>query len=222
MRTLAIFDLDHTLITCDSDANWPVFLERKGIVGKDFMLRGQRFYADYERGELNVDEFLASQLEPLSRFTMEELAALHKEYMEEVILPHVTEDAKKLVERHRNPDTTLLVLSATNEFIITPIAKVFGIENVVGTKLEIDANGRYTGRHVGIPSYKEGKIKRLDEWLGTRGEKRSDYDVIHFYSDSKNDLPLLRLVDVPHAVNPDGTLFREASEKGWEIITFPG
>ena len=128
--------------------------------------------------------------------------------------------ARMLVEGHRAAGDELLVISSTNEFIITPICKIFGIDNVIGTQLETDADGNYTGNYTGIPSLKEGKITRLHQWLAARGKDLGDYGKVYFYSDSKNDLPLLRAVDEPVAVNPDAELLREALEKGWPVLNF--
>ena len=122
--------------------------------------------------------------------------------------------------RHRQAGDELLVISSTNEFIITPICHLFGIENIIGTQLEIGENGRYTGGYIGTPSLKEGKITRLNEWLAARGETLQSYGKSYFYSDSKNDLPLLRHVSDPVAVNPDEVLLQEATEKGWPVLNF--
>ena len=126
----------------------------------------------------------------------------------------------QLHQSHQAAGDELLVISSTNEFIITPICHTFGIHNVIGTQLEIDADGHYTGNYVGTPSLKEGKITRLNQWLAARNESLADYDKVYFYSDSKNDLPLLRYVNEPVAVNPDAELEAEAKAKGWPILNF--
>lgn len=221
MTNLAIFDLDNTLINTDSDNTWPQYLMKKGVVDAEYVrTRNDKFYQDYKNGCLDIDEFLAFQLEPLSRFSKEELAQMHREFTEEFIQPHITGMAKMLVDSHREAGDQLLVISSTNEFIITPISHLFGITEVIGTALETGADGRYTGRYVGTPSLKEGKITRLEQWLAARGETLADYGKSYFYSDSHNDLPLLRYVSDPVAVNPDEILLREASEKGWPVLNF--
>ena len=221
MKNLAIFDLDNTLINTDSDNTWPQYLMKKGVVDAEYVrIRNDKFFQDYQNGCLDIDEFLSFQLEPLSRFSKEELAEMHREFTQEFILPHISEMAKMLVQSHRLAGDELLVISSTNEFIITPICHLFGIENIIGTQLETGADGRYTGRYVGTPSLKEGKITRLNEWLAGRGETLQSYGKTYFYSDSKNDLPLLRIVSDPVAVNPDETLNREALEKGWPVLNF--
>ena len=216
---LAIFDLDHTLIASDSDNEWPKYLMHKGIVDADFVAKkNDYFYQQYLQGQLNVDEFLEFQLEPLTRFSMDELAAMHQEFMRDFIRPTITEVARGLVTQHQQAGDDLLLISATNEFIITPIAHEFGITEVIGVSLEIGADGRYTGEYVGVPSYQAGKITRLEQWLHAQGKTRADYDKIYFYSDSRNDMPLLQDVSNPVAVNPDDILLAHAREHGWPIV----
>ena len=216
---LAIFDLDHTLIASDSDNEWPKYLMQKGIVDQAFVeKKNDYFYQQYLQGCLNVDEFLAFQLEPLTHFSMEELAQMHAEFMQDFILPTITDKARQLVTQHQQAGDDLLLISATNEFIITPIAHEFGITEVIGVSLEIGEDGRYTGQYVGVPSYQGGKIVRLEQWLSEKGKSRSDYEDIYFYSDSRNDLPLLKEVSRPVAVNPDDILLQHAQAHDWEIV----
>ncbi|MDO5639435.1 MAG: HAD family hydrolase [Neisseria sp.] len=221
MKNLAIFDLDNTLINTDSDHSWPQYLMKKGVVDVEYTrAQNDKFYQDYCNGCLDIDEFLAFHLEPLSRFSMAELAEMHQEFTAEFIAPHISPMAKMLVQSHRDAGDELLVISSTNEFIISPICHLFGITNIIGTQLEIGADGRYTGGYIGTPSLKEGKITRLNQWLAARGESIASYGKTYFYSDSKNDLPLLRHVSDPVAVNPDEELFKEATEKGWPVLNF--
>lgn len=221
MNNLAIFDLDNTLINTDSDHAWPQYLIQKGLVdAENTKKQNDKFYQDYQNGCLNIDEFLKFHLAPLSLYSKEELAEMHREFTERFILPHISMMAKMLVQSHRDSGDELLVISSTNEFIITPICHLFGIKNIIGTQLETGPDGRYTGNYTGIPSLKEGKITRLNAWLAERGETLQSYGKTYFYSDSKNDLPLLRLVTDPVAVNPDEELTREAAEKGWPVLNF--
>lgn len=221
MKNLAIFDLDNTLINTDSDHSWPQYLMKKGVVDIAYtQAQNDKFYRDYQQGCLNIDEFLKFHLAPLSRFSLAELAQMHREFTAEFIEPHISDMAKQLVASHREAGDELLVISSTNEFIITPICHLFGIHHIIGTQLETDAQGNYTGNYIGTPSLKEGKITRLNEWLAARGETLASYGKTYFYSDSKNDLPLLRLVDEPVAVNPDEVLQAEALAKGWAILHF--
>ncbi|MCF7520773.1 HAD-IB family hydrolase [Neisseria sp. ZJ106] len=221
MKNLAIFDLDNTLINTDSDHSWPQYLMKKGLVDVAYTeAQNEKFYRDYQNGCLNIDEFLKFHLAPLTRYSMEELADMHQEFMAEFITPHIMPMQQMLVESHRNAGDELLVISSTNEFIITPICRFFGIDNVIGTQLEIGADNRYTGNYIGTPSLKEGKITRLNEWLAARGETLASYEKVYFYSDSKNDLPLLCHVNEPVAVNPDAELEKEALAKGWPVLNF--
>lgn len=221
MKNLAIFDLDHTLITTDSDNAWPKFMIEKGLLDAKYAAtQNEKFYQDYQNGHLNIHEFIAFQVEPLKAFNQEELTILHQEFIKKYIEKHITAMAKMLVDSHRDAGDELLVISSTNEFIITPICHRFGIQNIIGTKLETDNKGQFTGKIIGVPSLQAGKIKRLDEWLKNRGETRQSYGKIYFYSDSKNDLPLLKEVSDPVAVNPDETLLAYAQQHGWPVLNF--
>ncbi|MDO4997589.1 MAG: HAD family hydrolase [Neisseria sp.] len=221
MKNLAIFDLDNTLINTDSDHSWPQYLMKKGLVDVEYTQKmNDKFYQDYQQGCLNIDEFLRFHLAPLAQYSMDELAQMHAEFVADFIAPYITPMQKMLVDSHRDAGDELLVISSTNEFIIIPICHLFGIHNIIGTQLEIGADGKYTGNYVGTPSLKEGKITRLNQWLEARGETLESYGKVYFYSDSKNDLPLLNLVSDPVAVNPDEVLQEEARSKGWPVLNF--
>lgn len=221
MKNLAIFDLDHTLINTDSDNAWPEFMIEKGYLdAQEAAAKNAKFYQDYQNGCLNVHEFVAFQVEPLKQFDEQTLKDLHAEFVERKIKPYITEMAKMLVESHRAAGDELLVISSTNEFIITPICHLFGIHEIIGTRLQKDENGRFTGEVVGVPSLREGKITRLNEWLEHRGETRESYGKVYFYSDSKNDLPLLEWSDEAVAVNADDVLRAHAISKGWPVLDF--
>ncbi|MDO4433077.1 MAG: HAD family hydrolase [Alysiella sp.] len=221
MKNLAIFDLDHTLINTDSDNAWPQFMMEKGFLDKEVAAaQNAKFYQDYQNGCLNVHEFVAFQIEPMKALSQETLHELHREFTEKYIKPHITAMAKMLVESHRDAGDELLVISSTNEFIISPICHLFGINNIIGTQLEQNAQGRYTGKIVGTPSLREGKIERLNQWLAARGQTWASYGKTYFYSDSKNDLPLLLRVSNPVAVNPDEVLLQHAQQNGWAVLHF--
>ncbi|MBS5837447.1 MAG: HAD family hydrolase, partial [Neisseria sp.] len=193
MKNLAIFDLDNTLINTDSDHSWPQYLIKKGLVDAvETETQNEKFYRDYQNGCLDIDAFLKFHLAPLARYSKEELAEFHREFMAEFITPHISPMQRMLVQSHQMAGDETLVISSTNEFIITPICHLFGITNIIGTQLETGADGRYTGNYIGTPSLKEGKITRLNQWLAERGETLESYGKTYFYSDSKNDLPLLR------------------------------
>ncbi len=213
---LAIFDLDNTLIAGDSDYAWGDFLVAKGIVDKDYYAKqNAQFYDDYQHGKLNIADFLRFSLRPLADNNIEQLNEWRGEFLNTVIEPMMLPAAEELVEKHRHAGHELLIITATNTFITQPIAERLGIKYLIGTEPE-RINGRYTGEVYGIPSFQEGKIKRLDSWL-----KKQQFNINQswFYSDSHNDLPLLRKVDTPVAVDPDNKLREYAQSQHWDIIS---
>ncbi len=217
--SLAIFDLDNTLLGDDSDYLWGQFLVQQGLVDGEFYTReNQRFYNDYQTGELDILEFLAFSLKPLSEHPREKLDALHRQFMQEVITPVMLPAAHLLLEKHRAQGDILLIITATNHFITSPIATALGVENLLATEPEI-IDGRYTGRVSGTPCFQAGKVERLKTWLRDNQQNLANS---WFYSDSHNDLPLLEQVTHPVAVDPDETLADHASAKGWPVITLRG
>lgn len=217
--SLAIFDLDNTLLADDSDYLWGQFLVHQGLVDGDFYAReNQRFYEDYKTGNLDIFEFLAFSLKPLSEHDREKLDALHQQFMQEVITPVMLPAAQLLLEKHRAQGDTLLIITATNHFITAPIAAALGVENLLATDPEI-VDGRYTGRVRGTPCFQAGKVNRLETWMHKNQQNLANS---WFYSDSHNDLPLLELVTQPVAVDPDPTLADHAASRGWPIISLRG
>jgi HAD superfamily hydrolase (TIGR01490 family) len=214
--SLAIFDLDNTLLGDDSDYLWGQFLVQQGLVDADLYAReNQRFYDDYKTGKLDILEFLAFSLKPLSEHSREKLDRLHQQFMQEVIRPVMLPAAQQLIEKHRNQGDVLLIITATNHFITAPIATALGIDNLLATEPEI-IDGCYSGRVSGTPCFQSGKVERLDIWLRENQQNLADS---WFYSDSHNDLPLLERVTHPVAVDPDETLADHATAKGWPIIS---
>lgn len=213
--SLAIFDLDNTLLRGDSDHAWGMFLVERDLVdGENYRRENERYYAQYKAGTLDILEFLAFALAPLARFEPAALDAWHGEFMRDKILPMITAPARALVEHHRARGDTLLIITATNRFVTAPIAREFGIDQLLATEPEF-ANGRYTGRVAGTPCYREGKVARIGEWLAQRRLTLADS---WFYSDSHNDLPLLERVTHPVAVNPDEILRAAAAQRGWRVL----
>ncbi len=213
---LAIFDLDETLIATDSDHQWGQYVVDRGLVNPDaYKRKNDDFYASYQAGKLDIDAYLAFSCALLARYTMEELEAYRSDFFRERIAPTILSGAVALVGQHRAQGDTLLAVTSTIEFVTRPIVDAFGIDTLIAPVPEV-ADGRYTGKITGIPSFGEGKVTRLQEWLDGTNHSLAGST---FYSDSHNDLPLLRLVDNPVAVDPDSTLRREALANGWRIIS---
>ncbi len=216
---LALFDLDNTLIAGDSDFEWAQFLIEQGVLDREvYEARNMGFYQQYKDGTLDIHEFLDFQLKPLSRHTRAQLDAWHQEFMQHKIRPIVLPRARALVDRHRDRGDLCAIVTATNRFVTEPIARIFGVENLIATEPEV-MDGEFTGKVRGVPSFREGKVTRLEAWLGNRRLRWSDVAESCFYSDSLNDLPLLGKVTRPVAVDPDDTLRAHAEHHGWEIIS---
>ncbi|MGM0785030.1 MAG: HAD family hydrolase [Pseudomonadota bacterium] len=214
--SLAIFDLDNTLLSIDSDHAWGEFLLEQGAVDPQaYREANDRFLADYEAGTLDIHAFLEVALKPLAENSPEQLAAWHQQFMASKIEPHVLSKGEELLARHRSRGDTLLIVTATNRFITGPIAERLGVDDLIATEPEA-IDGRYTGRVSGTPSYRDGKVTRIREWLA---DKDMTLDDAWFYSDSHNDQPLLELVEHPVAVDPDPTLREVAEARGWKIIS---
>lgn len=213
---LAIFDLDNTLIADDSDYLWGQFLVDQGIVDKQYYeTTNAKFYDDYKQGTLDIVEFLQFSLKPLAEHPAAELYKWREQFIETIIKPLLLEPARQLINKHKQRGDTVLVITATNRFVTEPIVKLYGIEHLLATPPEwID--GRYTGRFIGTPCFREGKVALLQDWL-----KQFNHDLKDswFYSDSHNDLPLLNLVEHPVAVDPDTILENTAKQANWAIIS---
>lgn len=214
--TLAIFDLDNTLLGGDSDHAWGEFIADLGIVnGAEYRAQNDAFYADYQRGTLDIFAYQRFVLAPLAGFSMTELARWHEQFMREKIEPIILPKAQDLVDSHRAQGHTLMIITATNAFITAPIARRFGIDTLIAT--EPEQNGLcYTGDVVGVPCYREGKVQRLNDWLLLNNANLAGS---FFYSDSHNDLPLLQRVENPVAVDPDETLRKLAEANSWPVLS---
>jgi HAD superfamily hydrolase (TIGR01490 family) len=216
--TLALFDLDYTLLPIDSDYEWARFLIRLGVVdGAEYERRNDLFFEQYHAGTLDIHEFLAFQLAPLAAHPRSQLDAWHRQFMDEVIAPAIRPSARALVDRHRSRGDLCAIVTATNEFVTAPIARAFGVEHLIATGIEL-LDDRYTGRPRGTPSFREGKVRRTDEWLASLGRDWAGFARSFFYSDSVNDMPLLERVTDPVATNPDPRLTALAGERGWPVI----
>ena len=213
---LALFDLDNTILAGDSDYLWGQFLVEQNLVdGEYYESENKRFYELYKQGKLDIFEFAEFAFKPLADNSIDTLNALHQQFMQEKILPIITDKARELVEKHKADGDTLVIITATNAFVTTPIAAEFGIENLLATDPEMK-DGSYTGKIIGTPCFQEGKVTRIKEWML---EHKVQSDDCWFYSDSNNDLPLLNMVNKPVAVDPDDILRAVATEKNWPIIS---
>ena len=216
---LVLFDLDNTLLAGDSDYEWGQFLIAKGAVdGHHYETKNRAFYEDYKAGRLDIYAFLAFALRPLATHSREQLDAWHAEYMQTRIRPMITPAARALVQKHLQDADLVAVITATNSFVTGPIAKEFGIPNLIATDPE-EIDGRFTGEVAGTPCFREGKVVRIEHFLEAHGTALDRLDNSWFYSDSHNDLPLLERVRHPVAVDPDPILLAHAQERGWPVIS---
>lgn len=216
---LALFDLDNTLLSGDSDFEWSQFLVEQGILDRElFEAKNLAFYEQYKAGTLNIQEFLEFQLKPLSRHSRKVLDGWHEEFMRIKVRPMMGTKARALVEKHRVAGDICMIVTATNSFVTAPIAREFGVEHLIATDPE-HKNGEFTGGVAGVPSFREGKVVRMEQWLAERGWNWGSFEQSWFYSDSLNDLPLLSKVKRPVAVDPDATLRAHAEKQGWPVLS---
>lgn len=215
---LALFDLDHTILPIDSDQSWGRFTTTLGWTDAvEFNRKNDAFYAHYQAGTLDIHDYVRFATEAFCKRPRDEAEAAHARFMREVIQPVIREEALALLNKHRAAGEQLVIITATNEFVTRPIAQAFGVDELIAVELVRDAQGWYSGEILGVPSLREGKVERLQQWLHQRG---LDWDKVEttFYSDSSNDIPLLQRVNHPVATNPDAKLKAFALEKGWPIL----
>jgi len=216
---LALFDLDNTLLSGDSDFEWAQFLIEQGVLDRElFEAKNLTFYEQYKAGTLDIHEFLDFQLKPLARHARKVLDAWHEEFMQRKVRGMMGSAAHELVARHRAAGDVCVIITATNSFVTAPVAREFGVEHLIATEPE-QKDGEFTGRVAGVPCFREGKITRLESWMAQHGWDWNGFAESWFYSDSLNDLPLLRKVKNPVAVDPDATLRAHAEQNGWRIMT---
>lgn len=216
---LTLFDLDDTLLPLDSDHAWGEFVVRLGWVDAvEFRRRNDAFYAQYKSGQLDIHAYIAFAAEPLRSRAPAELQIAQRMFMREVIEPALKEPALALVRGHQARGDTVALVTATNDFITAPIAVAFGIETLIAVRLERAGGGTITGRIDGVPSYRDGKVVRVAQWLREQGRSWSDFDRISIYSDSLNDLALLEQATDPVATNPSAALEAVARERGWRVL----
>jgi HAD superfamily hydrolase (TIGR01490 family) len=216
---LTLFDLDGTLIETDSDHAFGEFLVHVGWADKDrFKQRNDQFYAEYLAGTIDVAAYLDFATSAWRSRPEQEALAMRERFMRDVMRPAVHGRALNLVQQHQTAGDRVAIVTATNEFVTRPIADLFGIETLIAVELERDAQGRATGRAKGVPTFREGKVTRVEQWLQDLGQAAPDFDRITFYSDSINDLPLLEWSTHPVATNPGAKLEAVAAERGWPIL----
>jgi len=215
---LALFDLDHTLLPLDSDYEWGEFTIRLGWCdASEFKRRNAEYFAHYRAGTLDIHDYVRFATQAIRERGSQAAARAHEQFMLEVIGPAVRPQALELVQQHRQAGAQLLIVTATNDFVTGPIAQVFGVDELIAVELERDAGGQLTGEIVGIPSARDGKVQRMEQWLRRRQLDWAQVETT-FYTDSINDLALLERVSHPVATNPDDRLRALAQERGWPIV----
>ena len=215
MSKLTIFDLDNTLLAGDSDRAWGQYIVEKKIVSDDFLLESEKFYNSYYEGDLDIDGFLAFCLKPLTENKLSELLELRKGFVEDKIKPMMLEEAIRTVKQKKS-EGPVIIATATNSFVTRPIADLFEIKNLIATEFIIKDN-EFTGEVDGIPCFREGKVKKVEEWVKANGY---DLSSATFYSDSFNDLPLLQKVETAIVVDGDDKLIEQAKNNDWKCISF--
>jgi HAD superfamily hydrolase (TIGR01490 family) len=215
MPKLTIFDLDNTLLAGDSDRAWGQYIVEKKIVSDDFLIESEKFYNSYYEGDLDIDGFLAFCLKPLTENKLSELLELRKGFVEDKIKPMMLEEAVRIVKQ-KKLEGPVIIATATNSFVTRPIADLFEIKDLIATEFVIK-NNEFTGEVDGIPCFREGKVKKVEEWVNANGY---DLSSATFYSDSFNDLPLLQKVERAIVVDGDNKLIEQAKNNGWECISF--
>ncbi len=218
---LALFDLDGTLLQTDSDHAFNEHVLRLGWAdGAAFRRENDRFYAQYQAGVLDIHAYIDFATRPWRDRRADELAAGLRHFVEQIVRPALPVASADLVQRHRDAGDHLAIITATNDFITRPIADLLGVPTLIATELERDALGRATGAIRGTPSFREGKVTRVQAWLADAGLSLGDFERSWFYSDSTNDLPLLEAVTHPVATNPGTALEQIARERGWQVLKF--
>jgi HAD superfamily hydrolase (TIGR01490 family) len=215
---LALFDLDHTLLPIDSDYAWGEFTNRIGWTDPvSFKAKNDQFYADYLAGALDIHDYVRFATESVRSRGPAAAAKAHAQFMKEIILPQIKPQALDLVKTHQAAGDHVMIVTATNEFVTRPIAQAFGVQELIAVELARDSEGWITGEISGVPSFKEGKVLRVEQWLSAHQKNWHDVQIT-FYSDSINDLPLLEQAQTPVAVNPDARLRQLATDRGWRIL----
>ena len=217
---LALFDLDNTLLAGDSDHAWNQFLAEVGAVHPACHAEtNDRFYQEYVAGTLDIHEFCRFAFSPLAEHPRAQLEAWRERFIDTLIRPMVAPGAARLLAGHRNAGDELVIITATNQFVTQPIADLLGVDHLIATLAEENEQGEFTGELTGVPCFQEGKIERLRQHLADHPDPEGTIASASFYSDSRNDIPLLEEVGSPVAVDPDSTLEQHARDRGWPVIS---
>ena len=212
---LAVFDLDNTLLPFDSDKAWNQFLIDIGAVDKAYYHENnEQFYQDYLEAKLDIRAYQRFACEILQNYPIEKVTTWRDQYIEEIVRPQLQRKALQCIQGYKIGGFRTLIISATNTFIVEPIASLHGVDSYLGCEFEY-IDGRYTGELTGIPTYKEGKIAALEAWLRSQGAEAT---TVHFYSDSINDRSLLEQADQAFVVDPDRSLAKLANDQGWPVV----
>lgn len=221
-HSIALFDLDHTLLPIDSDHEWGRFLVRLGVVdGAYYEQENERFYNDYKAGKLDIYGFLQFALKPLASHPKQTLDAWHQQFMVEVIEPQIRSESLSLIQKHQESGDLCCIVTATNSFVTRPICERLGISHLIATEPETTTGEQlvaFTGNIRGEPNFREGKVKHVEDWLARHQLSFPSLKQSYFYSDSMNDLPLLEKVQTPIATNPDIRLRQLATDRNWKIL----
>jgi len=218
MSALTLFDLDHTLLSGDSDALWCEYLMQHGLLDRAaFEPRNAEMVRRYADASVSVEEFCNFYVSTLAGRTPAECSAWCQRFLDEVVAPRIPASARVLVEKHRSEGDRLVLTTATNRVITELTAQHLGIADLIATEVEL-ANGHYTGKTRGVLNMREGKVARLHSWLDAQGMPRTLLDGATLYSDSSNDLPLLGAVGRPIVVDPDARLRAHALARGWPVV----
>ena len=216
MNELLIFDLDNTLLAGDSDRNWGIFLAEQKVVKSSYLDESEKFYNNYYDGNLDIDGFLSFCLKPLIENDMSYLLELRKQFIEDKIKPIITEPGRKIINQAIEDGKTVIIATATNDFVTRPIADLFNVRTLIATEFEV-INQKFTGKVLNTPCFREGKVSKVKKWVD---DNNFDLSKASFYSDSFNDLPLLEKVKNPVIVDGDDKLLEIGKNRNWDCISF--
>ncbi len=221
-KKIALFDLDHTLIPIDSDYEWCEFTIALGWrEGDEFQRRNAGFFEQYKAGTLDIHEYVRFATLAVREQGATKSIAANARFMGAVVQKAIKKQALELVQSHQKMGSEVVIVTATNEFVTRPIADAFGVKELIAIELERNdkpgGDGWFTGEIKGTPSFREGKVTRVESWLAARCLAWGDVETT-FYSDSMNDLALLEKATYPVATNPDDQLRQLATQRGWRIL----